>query len=80
MINSFSRETLNQEIAFQMHLIFDFFFLLNCKVNPAHVKHFQFPVALIWQGYTMFCLFTGLKLWLLVLSDKNEIMNLLYRH
>lgn len=26
MINSFSRETLNQEIAFQMHLIFDFFF------------------------------------------------------
>lgn len=98
MINSFSRETLNQEIAFQMHLIFDFFFFfyrrqiyfltlyldlevkLNCKVNPAHVKHFQFPVALIWQGYTMFCLFTGLKLWLLVLSDKNEIMNLLYRH
>lgn len=25
MINSFSRDTLNQEIAFQMHLIFDFF-------------------------------------------------------
>lgn len=29
MINSFSRETLNQEIAFQMHLIFDFFFFLT---------------------------------------------------
>lgn len=29
MINSFSRDTLNQEIAFQMHLIFDFFFFFT---------------------------------------------------
>lgn len=38
MINSFSRETLNQEIAFQMHLIFDFFFfflqMANIFFNP----------------------------------------------